>query len=354
MPIVEDAPVGFDEAAHVNDDRQPMLLGIHWGLTALGSVLLALRIYCKQFHPKSKRGLWWDDYILIAGWLCIIATDIITTVLAKWFGMGRHSWQLTIYDPQLFLIILNARAVTTLSALCLTKTSFAVTLLRLTTEKTKAFVWFIIISLNILLGFSAAIPFIQCDPIAKTWNNALDGKCWAPGVGVKIWIATGAYSAFMDFVLAGLPWTFLFGIMLRKKEKFGILIAMSCGVIAGAVGIIKCVELPHLGKGDAYNDAILFIWDITESNACLMAACIPALRVLFRDVSSTAGGSSSGTSRLPSNLSFSFSRKHASKEKSKGSGSGSKEAIDTMEVAVMPRDEEGNPTKANKYMYQAD
>ena len=98
------------------------------------------------------------------------------------------------------------------------------------------------------------------------------------------------------------------------------------------------------------DEIILFIWDHTESVVCLMAACIPALRVLFRDVSSQGG--SSDASRFPSNFTFSFSRKHGSKEKSKGSGS--KDAIDTMEVAVMPRDEEGRPTKANKYMYQAE
>jgi len=82
-----------------------------------------------------------------------------------------------------------------------------------------------------------------------------------------------------------------------------------------------------------------------------MAACIPTLRVLFRDVSSQGG--SSGTSRFPSNFTFSFSRKHGSKEKS-SKASGSKDAIDTIEVAVMPRDEEGRPTKGNNYMYQAD
>lgn len=163
--------------------------------------------------------------------LALVGTDIITTLLIKWYNMGRHSWELTITDPVTFLIILNTRATFTLTALSLTKTSFAVTLLRLTTEKTRALIWFIIISLNITLGFSAAIPWIQCTPIAKTWNTTLEGHCWAAGVGTKIWIATGAYSAFLDFFLAFLPWTFLWGIMLKKKEKFGILIAMSMGVV---------------------------------------------------------------------------------------------------------------------------
>jgi hypothetical protein len=35
----------------------------------------------------------------------------------------------------------------------------------------------------------------------------------------------------MDFILAALPWTFLYRLMLRKKEKLGILVAMSMGVV---------------------------------------------------------------------------------------------------------------------------
>jgi len=35
----------------------------------------------------------------------------------------------------------------------------------------------------------------------------------------------------MDFLLAALPWTFLYGTLLRQKEKVGILIAMSMGVV---------------------------------------------------------------------------------------------------------------------------
>jgi hypothetical protein len=79
----------------------------------------------------------------------------------------------------------------TLTALSWTKTAFAVTLLRLTTDGTRKFVWFIIVSLQITMGFSAAVPWIQCNPIAKTWEPMLPGSCWANKVGTKIWIGTG-------------------------------------------------------------------------------------------------------------------------------------------------------------------
>jgi hypothetical protein len=121
----------------------------------------------------------------------ILATDTLTTILVRQFGLGKHSYDLNIYNPSLFILLINSRATTTLTSLAWTKTAFAVALLRLTTDRTKAFVWFIIISVNITLGFSAAVPFIQCQPLAKAWQGELPGNCWAPGVGTKIWIGTG-------------------------------------------------------------------------------------------------------------------------------------------------------------------
>jgi len=35
----------------------------------------------------------------------------------------------------------------------------------------------------------------------------------------------------MDFVLAVLPWTFLYTLTLRSKEKVGVLVAMSMGAV---------------------------------------------------------------------------------------------------------------------------
>lgn len=112
-------------------------------------------------------------------------------MLVKQFKLGRHSWDLEIYDGVKFMIVLSSRATTTITAIVLTKTAFAATLLRLTTNKTKALVWAIIISMNISMGFSAAVPWIQCKPLAKGWDNSIPGTCWAPKVGTKIWIATG-------------------------------------------------------------------------------------------------------------------------------------------------------------------
>lgn len=73
----------------------------------------------------------------------------------------------------------------------------------------------------------------------------------------------------MDFVLAVLPWTFLWRLLLKRRELSGILLAMSMGAVyvttfhpaliptsqtlsrAGVVAIIKCLQLPQLDSGDS-------------------------------------------------------------------------------------------------------
>ena len=92
-----------------------------------------------------------------------------------------------------YLILINARASVTNTSLAWSKTSFAVTLLRLSSGMTKAFIWFIIISLNITIIVAALVPWIQCNPIARTWDFTVAGPeaCWAPGIGPKVWIGLG-------------------------------------------------------------------------------------------------------------------------------------------------------------------
>ncbi|KAK1751933.1 hypothetical protein QBC47DRAFT_306866 [Echria macrotheca] len=259
-------------------NRGPTFLGVSWFLTLFSGAFLALRLYC-----KLGRGLrlWWDDWISVAGWIMILANASLTTALVQELHLGTHSSVLSIDDPVELTLTLNSRASVTQTAIVWTKTAFAVTLLRLTEGPTKAFVWFIIISTNIAMAVGAMAIWIQCTPLAKGWDRTLDGTCWGAETVIIIWIAIGAYSAAMDFVLAALPWTFLRKLHMAKREKIGIGVAMSMGILAGIVGIIKCIELPILETGDGFISIGLYMWDMTEETTTLIASSIPTLRVLI-------------------------------------------------------------------------
>lgn len=44
-------------------------------------------------------------------------------------------------------------------------------------------------------------------------------------------ISITAYGAFLDFFLAALPWVFLSGLQIKRKEKITICISLSAGVL---------------------------------------------------------------------------------------------------------------------------
>jgi hypothetical protein len=66
-----------------------------------------------------------------------------------------------------------------LTSIWVAKTSFCVTLLRLATHKWhKAFLWFIIITVDIITGMCALIIFTGCTPIDKVFDRNVPGTCW--------------------------------------------------------------------------------------------------------------------------------------------------------------------------------
>ncbi|KAK1543978.1 hypothetical protein CPAR01_04611, partial [Colletotrichum paranaense] len=125
-------------------------------------------------------------------------------------------------------------------------------------------------------------------------------------------------SAVTDFGLALIPIYSVWDLQMVKREKAGVAIAMSIGVLvtdyngrAGIVAVLKAVEAlevtrvvgtecqccPYVSYLESQVNidkaislavsrrlAVLTIWIHAEPNATIVAASIPVLRVLIRDV----------------------------------------------------------------------
>ncbi|RKU41325.1 hypothetical protein DL546_004840 [Coniochaeta pulveracea] len=272
-----------EQLAHLpHDNAGTRLIASIWVMNVLALGFLIARVYCKFLR---HRGLWWDDGILIASYLCItIETGLLTYSVS--LGYGSHVWD---YPPELMprifdlLKVINLCGTFSLTAAIWSKTSFALTLLRLTEGWTKQLIWFIIISMNIAMGCSALFVWVQCTPVSKSWNPTVEGTCWAPDVLVHYNIFSAAYSGTMDITLALLPWKLIWGLQMRKQEKVGVAFAMSCGLFAGITAIIKTTKITAMLSADFYDGIDLFIWGNAESCVTIIAASIPILRVLIRD-----------------------------------------------------------------------
>lgn len=149
----------------------------------------------------------------------------------------------------MFLLMSNTSGFFSILAAMWSKTSFAITVLRISNGWMKGLIWFIILSVNISLGFGALSTYIQCSPTEKLWKPSIPGKCWpkefiisyqvftagqySNAISLGIWKANVAvaYSGTMDIVLAILPWWIIWPLTMSTKEKVGVLLAMSMGVL---------------------------------------------------------------------------------------------------------------------------
>lgn len=182
----------------------------------------------------------------------LLANSIVMTLSVS-LGFGMHLLEIAFTNREKLLLLGSlSTTFSTLSAV-LSKTSFGLTLLRLTQvgyEKTHAFVWVIMISMNLLMFCDALYSWVECQPSRKHWEILTDGTCWSPDIAVKFGIVAGAYSGCMDVIMAILPWRIIWETRMARREKIGVLVAMSMGLCAGAAAFAKCSQIPQISLFD--------------------------------------------------------------------------------------------------------
>ncbi|KAK4034266.1 hypothetical protein C8A01DRAFT_18899 [Parachaetomium inaequale] len=259
-----------------------------WSLVSFATVFIALRIYCKIWR---SRGLWWDDLtmFLISATLC---QRVIT------LGLGKYPCDIP--PAHLPLIRLEGGGIAatfTIAAIVWSKTSFGLTILRLTrdTYVLRYFVLLVVVVMNTAMGLQAVFVWVRCSPVEKGWRppgEVVGGRCWASGVSNGYAVFSAVLSGVCDLVFALLPWYLLWGLRMRRKEKAGVVVAMSMGVFAAATAFVKSTQIPKMGSKNFTREPRPFLFIGTT----MMASCIPVLRVLFRDLRDSAPVEISGPS----------------------------------------------------------
>lgn len=165
-------------------------------------------------------------------------------------GYGKHIWDFEIDKLPALLLPTSIAGTLTVTATAWSKTSFGITLLHITSGWYNKMTWFCIISMNFIMAVAAVMFWISCKPVEKTWNSSIEGTCWEPHVTVIYHLFAGGYSALVDFTFAALPWKFLWSLQMRRKEKLGVMLAMSMGIFAGATAVVKTTKVPRMLSAD--------------------------------------------------------------------------------------------------------
>lgn len=148
------------------------------------------------------------------------------------FDFGKHGWRINWAEGDWLLLNMNLAGTFSIIACAWSKTSFAFTLLRIADKRwTRHVIWIIIITLNVTLGVAVLITWVQCWPVEKTWRTSIDGTCWPKKIQIKYNLFVTSYSGVTDVVLTLMPWSIIWSANMSSREKLGVMIAMSMGIL---------------------------------------------------------------------------------------------------------------------------
>lgn len=211
-----------------SSDLACMLVAVCWSMTCIAALFLGTRLFVKL---TTQRRLWWDDHILVASWCALVAFSSTMTYGTK-YGLGTHlDMDATTETKSHMQLVVVIATVFSVMGAAWSKTSFAIMLLRITKGTMKYVIWFIMISMNLVLTFNAILQFLWCQPAYVAWHSGQGGTCWSKNVIVYYSVAAASYSATMDILLAMVPWAVIMKLQMQTREKIGIAVCMSLGVM---------------------------------------------------------------------------------------------------------------------------
>ncbi|KAL8941463.1 MAG: hypothetical protein Q9211_001819 [Gyalolechia sp. 1 TL-2023] len=189
--------------------------------------------------------------------------------------MGQHVHMLDIY------LVADSSGGKTFATLMFTKVSICLFLLRIaittaTVRPLQAAVVILILS-NVALSLAW---ILQCTPhLDKAWNEKLPGKCFSKGQLERIIIAQALISIISDFFLSAFPIIILRKVQIGFRDKVGLCLLMSLGVVTGSISIARTVlngqNLAYDPSWDTLPNWYLRSWEVFFG---IVAACIPTLR----------------------------------------------------------------------------
>ncbi|KAI8627631.1 hypothetical protein F5Y19DRAFT_465583 [Xylariaceae sp. FL1651] len=253
-------------------------------LMGLASAMVTLRVFYRLF--QGRRHLWSDDYFLIAALLCLIGN-----------GVEIWSWVRNKYEPNVTAtpspeIVLTGSLLGLFNsmALAFSKTSLAITFIRLTPGWWKSSLGISIFVISVLFFVQGWSYWVQdCDGPPEPFRvQNREDSCLSFESIRAFRLAVQSISCVLDLYFTILPWKIVHGLELKQFEKIGLAIAMSFGFVSLASGLVRLAILLRLSQQTYEHQPFYavggYLWNFFEPAFSILAGCIPFLRKAIVDI----------------------------------------------------------------------
>ncbi|KAF8848131.1 GPCR, PTH11-type [Acephala macrosclerotiorum] len=252
----------------------------------IATIIVALKVYVRAWMVRKAGGVkvWgWEDTFAVWGFIAFLCSSIFA-IKAAYYGLGTRDVDLNTYlmircaEYMLYSQVLYG------ISMPLVKASVVFTLLRITTEKVyrwSLYAMQFLATVMAVVGILASL--LYCRPIKAYWNPLL-GKCGDFMVVVNIGYAWTAVGIVTDWACAILPYLIVRKLQMPRRTKTTVMVILGLAAIASTATIVRAPYLQYylVEKDRLYWNGYISIWCQLESGLGLIAACLPALRMLFR------------------------------------------------------------------------
>ncbi|TDZ29896.1 hypothetical protein C8035_v003779 [Colletotrichum spinosum] len=262
---------------------QQAAMGILFTFTLLAFLSYVLRMYSKF----STKQLGLDDYFMSGAMFFSMALMVPTYMFFRYNYVGFASSTLPDdWDPAPMLFWNWIMQVLYNPILALVKSSVLVFLLRLGGHR-RGVRWTIygLNTFNLLTMVAIFLTVLfQTIPINGYWDSSVQKQREIDGP--LFYIVSAIITIITDFFVLAIPFWIFLGLKMRMAAKIGLIVVFLAGGVSIVVAIIRVHELRkkffNLDPGYDSRDGVGDTYSTIEVNLSIIAACVPALRPLFR------------------------------------------------------------------------
>lgn len=194
------------------------------------AVLIRAKIYDINFFQLTDHAS-----PVIAAWVCLL--------LSNGFGAAGPAYGFNVLDGSAHGQVIHFTAVSFMyAAIALSKTAFAITLLRLTSgRRSKGILWLVMVLTN---SFNLALFILTWLDICDTRFDLahIPGRCVTMFVATWLHMGAAINSLLCDLILTCYPWWIISQVAyIPPREKWGVTASMSLVGVSILVEIAKIV-----------------------------------------------------------------------------------------------------------------
>lgn len=256
-----------------NEDQKRVILFVALS-SSFALVSVVLRISSKWMQ-QSK--LFWDDILLVASIVLMLAANILFAIAIPLGGFGLHIWevtpeQLVFFNKSYFvagLVMPSCYAMAKLSMLWFLHDIFSY-------PNFQKVVRILAIVVGCWWVATMLLDTFICYPINARWNpNAKGGSCSHETIQVE-YFATPIPWIITDFAILVAPLPVLWKMKISRARQVALFVLFSIGIATCGVACKRYVTLLNIDEKDlTFSMVEPCVWTAIESSTTIICAALP-------------------------------------------------------------------------------